>query len=304
MRSGGIARVAALALLWGSGFLWTKVALRGFTPEQTVVARLVLGALVLAVVVRLVGSHLPTGRTTWLHLTGAATFGNVIPYLLFAIGLQEVDSSVGGMLNATTPVWTVLIAVAANRQPRLPPAIVFGVVLGLCGTALIFAPWDSNSQFITRGALACLIGAVSYAISYVYIAHFLAGRTNSPLALSAGQLVAAAGLSLLIAVPVGDFNVPTWRTDAVVATIILGVLGTGAAYVLNYRIITDDGPVAASAVIYLLPAVAVALGVLVLNEDLALHALAGVAIVLVGVALTRRYGRQPAIGTGDQTPGL
>jgi drug/metabolite transporter (DMT)-like permease len=103
-----------------------------------------------------------------------------------------------------------------------------------------------------------------------------------------GQLIAAAGL-LLLATPFGGLAAPTWRPDAIAA---LGVIGTGVAYVINYRIITDDGPVLASTVTYLLPVVAVILGALVLSEPIPLQLAAGVAIVLAGVALTRR--RQPA----------
>ena len=120
---------------------------------------------------------------------------------------------------------------------------------------------------------------------------YLTNRGLPPLVLSAGQLIAAAGL-LILATPFGGLTAPTWRPDAIAALIVLGVIGTGVAYVINYRIITDDGPVLASTVTYLLPVVAVILGALVLAEPITLQLAAGVAIVLAGVALTRR--RQPA----------
>ena len=303
MRGGSLLRITILALLWGSGFLWTKLALRGLSPELVVIVRLILGAIVLAVTVRLVGGRLPAGRTTWFHLAVAAAFGNVIPYLLFSAGLQQVDSAVGGMLNTTTPMWTVLIAIAATRHHRPSATSLAGVTVGLAGAVIIFAPWNAGSQFTSAGALACLLGALSFAISYVYIARYLADRGMTPLALSAGQLAAAAALSLPLALPLGA-EAPIWRTDAVVSVLILGILGTGAAYVLNYRIITDDGPVAASAVVYLLPAVAIVLGALVLDERPALHALLGVAIVLAGVALTRSGRAEPSTGTEDRVARL
>ena len=109
--------------------------------------------------------------------------------------------------------------------------------------------------------------------------------------LSAGQLIAASGL-LVLATPFGGFTAPTWRADAIAALLALGIIGTGVAYVINYRIISDDGPVLASTVTYLLPVVAVILGALVLAEPITLQLAAGVAIVLAGVALTRR--RKPA----------
>lgn len=292
-----------LALLWGSGYLWTKLALRGLGPELLVVIRLILAAMVLTIAVRLVGGRLPAGRTTWFHLANAAAFGNVIPYLLFSVGLQQVDSAVGGMLNATTPMWTALIAIAATRRHQPSVTSLIGIVVGLVGAVVIFAPWNAGSQFTSAGALACLLGAFSYAVGYVYIARYLADRGMTPLALSAGQLAVAAGLSLPLALLLGT-EAPTWRTDAVLSMLVLGILGTGAAYVLNYRIIADDGPVAGSAVVYLLPVVAIALGALVLDERPALHALLGVAIVLAGVALTRRGRTEPSTGTGDRAATL
>src|SRR5690606_35500836 len=257
VRGASLLRIAMLALLWGSGFLWTKLALRGLGPELVVVIRLILAAMVLTVAVRLVGGRLPAGGTTWFHLGHAAAFGNVIPYLPFSVGLQQVDSAVGGMLNATTPMWTAIIAIAATRRHQPSATSLIGVVVGLVGAVVIFAPWNAGSQFTSAGALACLLGAFSYAVGYVYIARYLADRGMTPLALSAGQLAVAAGLSLPLALLLGT-DAPTWRTDAVLSMLVLGILGTGAAYVLNYRIIADDGPVAGSAVVYLLPVVAIA----------------------------------------------
>ena len=98
-----LARLALLALLWGSSFLWIKLALDGLSPVQLVLARLALGAAILVLVVRLRRLRLPHDKITWLHLTVAALVGNAIPYLLFAIGEQTVSSSLAGALNATTP---------------------------------------------------------------------------------------------------------------------------------------------------------------------------------------------------------
>jgi len=114
-----LSRLAALALLWGSNFLWIKLALRGFAPAQLVFVRLALGALVLTVFLRARGDHLPRGRAVWAHLTLAAIFACVVPYLLFAYGEQRVDSSIAGLLNATTPLWTALIAMLLLKYMQL-----------------------------------------------------------------------------------------------------------------------------------------------------------------------------------------
>ena len=117
--------------------------------------------------------------------------------------------------------------------------------------------------------------------------HYLTNRGTDPIVLAASQL-AAGSLLLGIVMPFAGLNPPTWRADAVLSLLTLGVFGTGLAYVLNYRIIADDGPTVASTVTYLLPIVAVILGWLVLRETATIEIIAGTALVLTGVALTRR----------------
>lgn len=287
VRRAGLARLLALALLWGSNFLWIKIALRGFTPAQVLVVRLVLGALVLVVVVIARGGHLPRDGRLWISLFVAALFANVVPYLLFAVGEQQVDSAIAGVLNATTPLWTILIATAVRVEKRPSVVKLAGLVVGFIGVLLIFGPWRSGSQVMSPGGFACLVAAASYGVSYVYMARFLAGRGMGALELSASQLVAASVLSC-IAIPVLGLRSPTLRTDALVAVVILGVLGTGLAYVINYRLIVDDGPSTASIVTYLLPVVALSLGLLTLRESLSLNVITGMTVVLFGVWLTRK----------------
>ena len=286
-----LARLALLALLWGSSFLWIKLALDGLSPVQLVLVRLALGAAVLAVVVRIRRLRLPRDRTTWLHLTLAALVANAIPYLLFAIGEQTVSSSLAGALNATTPLWTLGVGLAARTERQVTTVRVIGLLVGFAGALVILAPWNAPSPGAIGGALACLGAAASYGLSYVYMGRRLAGRGLSPLVLSAAQLTAATGLLLLVT-PAAGLQ-PIQLTPAVLAAItILGALGTGTAYVLNYRLITDEGPTATSTVTYLLPVVAVVLGIVFLSEPAAAHLLIGTGIVLVGITLVQR--RTPA----------
>jgi drug/metabolite transporter (DMT)-like permease len=166
-----------------------------------------------------------------------------------------------------------------------------GMLLGFAGAVVILAPWNT-SQVSFGHALACLAASASYGASYVYMARYLIGKGLSPLVLSASQLIAASGL-LLLATPFGGLDSPHWRLDAVLGLVALGAVGTGIAYVLNYRIISDDGPVLASTVTYLIPLVAVAFGALFLQEDITPTLVLGVVVVLSGVALTRDPKRAP-----------
>ncbi len=292
---GSLARLALLALLWGSSFLWIAIALRGFSPVQIVLIRLALGAVVLVIIVYARGLRLPTNRLVWLHLTVAALFANAIPYTLFAIGEQHVSSSVAGVLNATTPLWTLVISFATGHERRISAAKTAGFIVGLVGTLVIFSPWQSGSQIASVGGLVCLGASASYGVSYVYMDSFLARRGIPPLILSAGQLIAATVL-LAVVLPFAGLQPVHLRWDAIAALAVLGIFGTGIAYILNYRLITDEGTTA-SVVTYLLPIVAVILGAAVLSDKITIQIVGGMLIVLIGVAITRRDRLVDGTGT-------
>jgi drug/metabolite transporter (DMT)-like permease len=288
------ARLALLALLWGSGFLWIKLAIRGLSPVEVTLGRLILGSAVLFLVIALQRRSLPRSRVVWLHITVAALFGNAAPYLLFALGEERVASSTAGMLNATTPLWTVLVALATRHQRAITPRQAGGLVVGFAGAVLIFSPWQTGAGLASAGAIECVAAAVSYGIGYVYMDRFLARRGISPVVLAACQLLAA---SALLAVTLGGTGGPAPRLDAtvIISMAVLGLAGTGVAYVLNYQIIASEGATVASTVTYLIPVVAIALGALVLGEHITPLALAGIGLILAGVALTRnRAARAPA----------
>jgi drug/metabolite transporter (DMT)-like permease len=280
-------RLAALALLWGSGFLLIKLALRGFTPYQIVLGQLTLGAAVLIVFLYAAKHSLPRGRRTWLHLSVAALFANVAPYLLFAVAERQIDSAVAGVLNATTPLFTLIIAVLVGHEARPARVRLIGLIVGVAGTAILLAPWRSGTQFTSWGATAALAASLCFAIGYVYMDRFLVSRQLAPVTLASGQLLAASTLTVLALPFVHGWIIPAWRLDALLALLCLGILSTGVAYVLNYRIITDDGASAASLVTYLLPVTALVLGAVVLREAPTVHAIVGMVVILIGVVLAR-----------------
>ncbi|WP_351227366.1 DMT family transporter [Streptomyces sp. NPDC002133] len=296
---GTAVRMGVLALLWGSGFLWIKLALNhGLTPLQITVARCVLGAAVLLVLAWSARQRLPRDRATWGHLVVAAFFCNALPFLLFGIGEQTVDSGVAGVLNATTPLWSLLIGIAigTERGRALRPFRLAGLLLGFAGTLLIFAPWQ-RSGLIGWGAFALLAAAASYAVAFAYMGRHLTGRGTAPFALSAAQLASASALGAL-ALPAGG-GLTAVRPDvtALIAVTVLGIFGTGLTFHLNYRLIADEGATSAATVGYLLPVVSVALGAFVLDEQIGFRVVAGMVVVLVGVAMTR--GGDAVTGGGD-----
>ncbi|NJQ14271.1 DMT family transporter [Streptomyces bohaiensis] len=299
----GVARVVVLALLWGSTFLWIDLALRGLSPLQVTFARCAVGSLVLLAACRLAGHRLPRGRGTWRHLVVAAFFCNALPFALFSLGQQTVDSGMAGALNATTPLWTIALALVlgAERAPHAGRSV--GLLLGFAGTVVLFAPWQATGA-AGWGTLAILGAAASYAVAFTYMGRTLVRRGTPTLSLSAAQLLAAAGLTAT-AMPLGGGLAPFDPTPTVVvAALVLAVLCTALTFHLTYRIINDEGATNAAVVGYLLPVVSVLLGVTVLGEQLHPRLLIGMAVVLVGVALTRRFPARGATppaeaGAGD-----
>jgi drug/metabolite transporter (DMT)-like permease len=225
-----------------------------------------------------------------------ATIANIAPYFLFGWGEQHITSGLAGVLNATTPLFTLLL-VLATRTETVSLVRLAGLAIGFAGVVVLAAPWKGLAlDGSLPGVAACLLASACYAASYVYARQFLTGRGWSAMVLSTGQMTAGATLLLLTTPAVS--RQPASVTAAVVTSVlVLGVVGTGLAYVLNYRLIADEGATAASTVTYLIPVVAVALGAVVLNEPLTWNLFLGALVVLGGVALSE--GRLMTSGPGS-----
>jgi drug/metabolite transporter (DMT)-like permease len=284
--------VGALALLWGSTFLWIELALDALTPVQVTFSRCVLGSAALLVACLGSGRRLPRDRATWGHIVVAAFFCNALPFAMFSVGQQTIDSGVAGVLNATTPLWSLVIGVAIGSECGLRPVRLAGLLLGFAGVVLIFAPWRTSGP-VGWGALAIVVAAASYAVGFAYMGRHLVGKGIPTISLSAAQLVAATGLTALT-LPAGGLTSIEIDPKTLIVVLVLGVVATGATFHLTYRIIAAEGATNAATVGYLLPVVSVALGAIVLDEPLSLRIAAGMVVVLVGVGLTRRQQRPPA----------
>jgi drug/metabolite transporter (DMT)-like permease len=286
-----VRRLLLLAFIWGWSFLFIKVAVGGMTPTTVAAARIALGALVLLVVLRVRGLVLPADLASWRHFAVAALFGSAAPFSLLAWGEERITSALTAVLNASTPLFTALIGAVALRE-RLRPVQIGGLLVGLAGVAVAAGVGTGDlAGSSATGALASVGAGACYAVGFIYIKRHL---MDIPAEVAAtGQLVAGA-------VMLAPFALWTTATEGIdlaphrlAAIALLGALGTGVAYVLNYRVVADLGPTKASLVTYVIPVVAVIVGVVVLSEPFRLRLLAGGLLIVAGIASVHRRVRLP-----------
>jgi drug/metabolite transporter (DMT)-like permease len=274
-----------LGLSWGSSFLWIKYALDSFSPTVITTARLILGAAICYGFCLIAGVRLPRRPAVLLPLLGGGVLANALPYVLFAVGEQHISSAVAGLLNSTAPLWTLLVGWILHDR-AVDKRSTVGVLIGLVGLVLMVAPAITTARGELPGVLACLGASLCYGLSYLYIDRFIPTDRYSLPALATAQLAGAAVASLPF-VMLLDPRIKDVHPGSVASLLILGVVGTGLAYIVNYELIRSTGPIAASIVSYLIPVVAVILSVIVLSESLLVWSIIGGAITLLGISLTR-----------------
>jgi drug/metabolite transporter (DMT)-like permease len=287
-------------IVWGSSFLFMKVALGGISPGQVAWSRLVLGGLTLGVFVLIRRDVLPRRLKIWFHMTVLAVSFCVVPFLLFSWAQQHVTSGLASIYNATTPIMTAVMAGLLFRVEKLKPAQIAGILIGILGVMVIIAPWQGLdlsqsliAQFAILGATAC------YGFSLAYMRRFVSNTGMSALVFSFLNIGIAAVI-MLIFTPVlalSPVQLDPWIVGSVV---LLGCLGTGVAYIWNQNALRAWGPTRASTVTYITPVVGVALGTIVLGEALSWNEPVGALVVFLGILLAQnriRFGRRSPVAT-------
>lgn len=275
-----------LALTWGASFLFVAIALDGLSPAQVVLGRLVTGAVALAAIC-LIGRHrLPPFGPVWGHLLVVSLLLCVIPFLLFAWAQQDISSGLASIYNATTPLMTMLISVIALREERPTRDHAVGIAIGFLGVLVVLGPWSGLGSGTALAQLACLGATASYGAAFVYLRRFVSRRGLAAIPVATAQVGLGAVVMLALAPAVAV--APISLTMPVVGSVLaLGALGTGLAYVWNTNVVGAWGATDASTVTYLTPVVGVALGVMVLAEQVSWNEPVGAAIVIIGIAITQ-----------------
>lgn len=274
-----------LALIWGGAFFFISLAVREVPPLTYVWLRLSLAAAALWLFLRLRGQLAPLRRKVWVSLLVLALLNNVVPFALFGWGQTQIASGLASILNATTPVWGVIVAHLFTGDERLNPRKLAGVLLGFAGVAVMIGPGiilSLGNNVLAQ--LACLTAALSYALAGVWARRFKTLGVP-PVTVAWGQLTAGALMMLPVALLVDRpwlLQLPS--AGAMAAIVALALLCTAFGYVLYFRLIESAGATNALLVTLLVPPVAIALGALFLGEILRLRDLAGLLLIAFGLA--------------------
>lgn len=286
-------------IIWGSSFLFMKVALGGISPAQVVWSRLVLGALALGAFVLIRRESLPRRLVVWGHMTVLALSFCVVPFLLFSWAQQHVTSGLASIYNATTPIMTAVMAGLLFRVEKLKTVQIAGIALGILGVIVIIAPWQGlNLSQSLVAQFAILAATACYGFSLAYMRRFVSNSGMSAVMFSFLNIGIAAAIMVLLT-PVLVISPVTLDPWIVVSILLLGCLGTGIAYIWNQNTVRAWGPTRASTVTYITPLVGVLLGVVVLGEQLSWNEPVGALIVFFGILLAqdrrRRGERAPSV---------
>jgi drug/metabolite transporter (DMT)-like permease len=283
MNTANFLRLLLLAAIWGGSFLFMRIGAPVLGPAVLIEYRVLFAALFLAAVGLVLGKRLDL-RANWKHYLMLGFFNSALPFLLFAYGARTLTASVLSVLNATAPMWGALIGALWARQP-ITLRSGAGLLLGTAGVALLVG-FDDVSSLPGAGLAitAALAAALCYSIASLYAK---SAKTVDPFANAHGTMWAAT-LFVLPALPF--FPAPGTATPGVWAAVLaLGVLCSGIAYLIYFRLIAEVGPTSALTVTFLNPVFGILWGALFLGEAIGWHTLAGAAVVLVGTALVTGF---------------
>jgi drug/metabolite transporter (DMT)-like permease len=279
------ALVAGVAGTWGASFLLIDIAVDHFAPGLVAFGRVLFGALTLTAVP---GARNPVNRAEWPQIALLGVLWMAVPFMLFSVAQQWIESSLAGMINAAAPLFTAVVAGILVRH--LPGRIqAVGLAVGFAGVVAISLPSLGEGESTGLGVGLVLLATVLYGCAF-NLAAGLQRRSGALPVIWRAQLVS---LVLLLPVAAGSVSASEFAWDSLLAVIALGSLCTALAYVLFTTLVGRVGSTRGSVTIYLLPVVAIVLGALVRDESIHLAALLGTALVLAGAYLVSREERRP-----------
>jgi drug/metabolite transporter (DMT)-like permease len=276
----------ALGIVWGCSFIFIKLGLEFLTPFGVAFGRCALGALALLVYLKIKGLSLVRDRKMIGHLWVVALLLNVIPGIFFAWAETEVTSILAGIINAVTPLMTLIaiMLVSRNEKPTRPQVV--GLLLGFLGVLTVLGAWQGLGDNPLWAILILLAAVTCYGFSFPYSRRFILPAQLKPEVMAATQVTLGA-ITLLPLFLINGIAKNEYRLGPVLAMVALGVFGSGFAYIWNFIIMRDAGSAIASSVTYVTPLVAVLVGFIFLSEIPHWYEPVGAVIVLLGAAIAQ-----------------
>ena len=287
----------ALGIVWGCSFIFIKLGLEFLTPFGVAFGRCALGAMALLIYLKIKGLTLVRNRKMIGHLWVVSLLLNVIPGIFFAWAETEVTSILAGIINAVTPLMTLIaiMVVSRNEKPTRPQVV--GLILGFLGVLTVLGAWKGLGDNPLWAILILLAAVTCYGFSFPYSRRFILPAQLKPEVMAATQVTLGA-ITLLPLFLFDGIAKDEYRVGPILAMVALGVFGSGFAYIWNFTIMRAAGSAIASSVTYVTPVVAVAVGLIFLQEKLHWYEPVGAVVVLFGAAIAQ--GRIPLKGKSNR----
>ena len=276
----------ALGFVWGCSFLFIKQGLTFLTPFGVAFGRCALGALTLTIYLKARKLNLPKDPRVWFKLWIVSLLLNSIPGVLFAQAQTEVTSILAGIINATTPLMTLLVMILIFRDEKISANQILGLFIGAMGIATVFGIWNGVGSNPMWAILMLLAAVLCYGISFPYSKRHVIPLQLPSEVLAATQLIMAT-ITLVPFYLIDGIAEDSYGVIPLLSMLALGIFGSGFAYIWNFHVIKEAGSAIASTVTYITPLVAVVMGLLFLNEPLTWNEPIGGLIVLLGAAISQ-----------------
>lgn len=274
----------ALGVVWGCSFIFIKLGLDFLTPFGVAFGRCALGAITLLAWAKYKKISLPKSGKLWAHLWVVSLLLNVVPGVFFALAETEVTSILAGIINAVTPLMTLIAIMFVTRDEKPKFYQVLGIGIGFIGVLTVLGAWKGLGDNPLWAVLVLLAAVTCYGFSFPYSRRFIIPHKLPSESIAAAQVTTGA-ITLLPFYLIDGIARDVYRPGPVFAMLALGIFGSGFAYIWNFRIMDLAGSAIASSVTYLTPVVAVIVGAIFLRENLYWYEPVGALIVLLGAAI-------------------
>lgn len=273
--------ILILSVIWGGSFFFVGVAVKDMTPLTIVLCRVGFASMILLAVLRLTGKKIPMSPGMWGAFFVLGALNNLIPFSLIVWGQTHIDSSLAAILNATTPIFSVVLAHLLTREERLTANRMAGVLVGWIGVAVLIGIESLGGFGIeVLGQLAVVGASLSYACAAIYGRRF---KSMDPVVVSAGMLCGSTVMMLPMALIIEQPWQLSPGTASLAALIGLSAVSTSLAYIIYFRVLAVAGATNILLVTFLIPASAIFLGVMLLGERPGWNAFAGMALIFMGL---------------------